>query len=370
QRHLWIAVPSIILLIITLILSYRYYERKQLQAADKSIKSINVVPVKTMISSLQNVDRYVRSSGVSKAWQQAIILSEVAGQVTSITAKVGDPLDPNAPILKIDDEMYRYTVEQAQASVQQLEASHATSKRELARKKALLKNEVISDYEFDYAGAKEKGDRAMLNSAKTQLKIARHDLRETLITSPIKGILAERTVDIGTNIARGTRIATVVDIEKIKTRVGISEKEIARIAPGQPVTISTDAYVGTDYRGTVYSVGTKADDITLTFPVEIMLVNDREPMIKPGMITRIAIKTGTYNAVMPLPQEAVQNLSGTSPFVWLAEQGQARKAFITPAGIEGSDILIKAGLTAGLAVITSGHKKLYEGCSVQVIESP
>ncbi|MCP4717703.1 MAG: hypothetical protein GY868_21475, partial [Deltaproteobacteria bacterium] len=97
QRHLWIAVPSIILLIITLILSYRYYERKQLQAADKSIKSVSVVPVKTMISSLQNIDRYVRSSGVSKAWQQAIILSEVAGQVTSITAKVGDPLNPNAP---------------------------------------------------------------------------------------------------------------------------------------------------------------------------------------------------------------------------------------------------------------------------------
>jgi RND family efflux transporter MFP subunit len=360
-------VPVLLLLLIASLLTSRIIERKRLQSIDTLAKTENILPIKVMEAQTGNIAKLVRYSGILQAWQKAIILSEVAGKVKSITAKVGDSLEPGSPILKIDDEMLKYTVEQAEANVLQLEANHETSERELARKKSLFKNRVISDFEFDIARAKKKADRALLDSAKASLKMARRDLRETLITSPIRGILAERTVDIGTNVSLGTKVATVVEIDRVKIRVGVSEKEIAEMKEGLEVSVETDAYHGKSYIGSVYSVGTKADDATLSFPVEIVVVNNQGAVLKPGMVARAAIKTGTYENAISLPQEPVMENEGRH-FVWTVKADRAHKVLIIPIDLVGSDIILKEGLKPGQLVVVSGHERLFEGCRVQIIE--
>lgn len=367
QRYLWIGVPVLILLVIVALLMSRNIKRKRLQAMDTQARTESILPVKVMEAKTEDLLRQVRCSGIIKAWQQAIILSEVAGRVKSISAKVGDLLQPDAPILKIDDEMHKYTVEQAEANVLKLEANRTTSRRELKRQKSLFKNKVIADYEFDIAKAKEKADLAMLNSSKASLKIARRDLRETLITSPIEGILAERFVDTGTNVTPGTRVATVVETNQVKIKVGISEKEIGEIKEGQEVSIETDAYPGQKYTGSVYSVGTKADDSTLSFPVEIVVNNIQNPVLKPGMVARAIIKTGIYSDVMALPQEAVLN-KNQQPFVWIVDNGTVHKVLVTPTTVAGSQIIINSSLKPGALVVVSGLKRVFEGSRVQIME--
>jgi membrane fusion protein (multidrug efflux system) len=197
--------------------------------------------------------------------------------------------------------------------------------------------------------------------------MARRDLRETLITSPIHGILAERTVDIGTNVSLGTKVATVVEIDRVKIRVGVSEKEIAEIKEGLGVSVQTDAYPGKSYIGSVYSVGTKADDATLSFPVEIVVVNNQGAVLKPGMVARAAIKTGTYENAISLPQEAVMENEGRH-FVWTVKADRAHKVLIIPIDLVGSDIILKDGLKPGQLVVVSGHERLFEGCRVQIIQ--
>jgi membrane fusion protein (multidrug efflux system) len=367
QRYLWIGVPVLILLVIVALLMSRNIKRKRLQAMDTQARTESILPVKVMEVKTEDLLRQVRCSGIIKAWQQAIILSEVAGRVKSISAKVGDLLQPDAPILKIDDEMHKYTVEQAEANVLKLEANRTTSRRELKRQKSLFKNKVIADYEFDLAKAKEKADLAMLNSSKASLKIARRDLRETLITSPIEGILAERFVDTGTNVTPGTRVATVVETNQVKIKVGISEKEIGEIKEGQEVSIETDAYPGQKHTGSVYSVGTKADDSTLSFPIEIVVNNIQNPVLKPGMVARAIIKTGIYSDVMALPQEAVLN-KNQQPFVWIVDNGTVHKVLVTPTTVAGSQIIINSSLKPGALVVVSGLKRVFEGSRVQIME--
>jgi membrane fusion protein (multidrug efflux system) len=367
QRYLWIGVPVLILLVIVALLMSRNIKRKRLQAMDTQARTESILPVKVMEVKTEDLLRQVRCSGIIKAWQQAIILSEVAGRVKSISAKVGDLLQPDAPILKIDDEMHKYTVEQAEANVLKLEANRTTSRRELKRQKSLFKNKVIADYEFDIAKAKEKADLAMLNSSKASLKIARRDLRETLITSPIEGILAERFVDTGTNVTPGTRVATVVETNQVKIKVGISEKEIGEIKEGQEVSIETDAYPGQKYTGSVYSVGTKADDSTLSFPIEIVVNNIQNPVLKPGMVARAIIKTGIYSDVMALPQEAVLN-KNQQPFVWIVDNGTVHKVLVTPTTVAGSQVIINSSLKPGALVVVSGLKRVFEGSRVQIME--
>jgi membrane fusion protein (multidrug efflux system) len=366
MKRLWTTIPLTILIVAALVLSYRALLQKRLQHIDAAARSETTSPVRVLTAATRDVACSITHAGVVHAWQQAVILSEVAGKVRTISAKVGDALQPGDPIIIIDDELIGYTVEQALANVMQLEASHQTSLRELERKQSLIKNKVISDYEFDLARAKEKADRALLASAQASLKIAQRDLRETRIASPIHGILAERTGDIGTSIARGSRVATVVDIAMVKIRVGLSEKDIADIREGQPATVVTDALPEHTFAGTVYSVGAKADDLTLAFPVEIVINNSHDPLLKPGMVAQVSIQTGVHADVFPLPQEAVLRISDDC-FVWTIEQGTARKVQVTVGPIVRSEYIVTSGLRPGQLIVIAGQHTLEDGSPVTII---
>ncbi len=363
---MWILVPILIVLLIALLLAVRLMERKRLQALDMSARQQNIVPIKVITVQADDILRSVRCSGVLQAWQKAVILAEVSGKVISINARVGDQLEPGSPILKIDDEMPTYAVEQAEAKMLQLESNYEISKRELERKKTLYKNKVISEFEFEIARAKVKADQAVLKAAQASLKLARRELRETLITSPIQGILADRSVDVGSNIIKGINVATVVDINRVKIKAGVSDKEVAEIQLGQRVEVETDAYPRQIFIGSVYSVGTKADDSTLSFPVEIVLENQQASLLKPGMVARATIQTGMYVNAVALPQEAMLGPDGQH-FTWTVNSSKAYKAAINPIDLIGSDIIIQTGLDPGQQIVISGQDNLFEGCQVHII---
>ena len=369
QKKLWIIVPLVLVFLFVCLIAGRAIKKRALQRTDTSSKTENLIPVKVVKAKPGNVSRFIKYSGIIHARQLARILSEVSGKVKSINAKVGEPLEPGDPILKIDDEVLQYTVEQAEATVLQLEAAHDVSKKDLARKKNLFEKKVISEFEFDAAKAKEKTNRAILQSAKASLKIAKRELRETLIKSPLKGILAERTVDIGSNVVLGTMVATVVAIDKVKIKIGVSEQVVTRLQKDQEVLIETDAYPGEQYKGVIDSVGTKADDKTLSFPAEIMINNDKDPILKPGMVARTTINTDNFSNVISLPEEAIFDNNGNY-YAWIIENNTAHKIKIIPSSFVGTNVVISKGIKPNQIIVVSGRERLLEGSRVQIIATP
>ena len=73
--------------------------------------------------------------------------------------------------------------------------------------KLAIKQETGNEYDLEIARAKEKADKGLFLSAQATVDIAKRDLRETEIRSPIDGILADRYVDLGTNVSAGQKVA-------------------------------------------------------------------------------------------------------------------------------------------------------------------
>ncbi len=313
----------------------------------------------------RNIKEFIESNGVVKAWQEADISPEVSGKVKHIFAEVGDYLEAGDPIFKLNDELLTLRVEKARAVVTQLEGHYLTSNRDLARKEALYRDGVISELDRDLARAKEKADNGLLEGARVSLKIAERDLRESTIRSPIDGTLAERLIDMGTTVSPQMNVACVVDASKVRIRIGVSEKEIHKIKKEQEVKVSVDAFPREQYRGTVFAVGIKANETTLTFPVEVAIVNDREPMLKPGMVSRLRIQTANHSQVTVIPQEAIHNDEGGS-FVFVVQDGVARRVDINPDSIVDSQVIIRDGLSPGDLLITVGSHTISEGTRVKV----
>ncbi len=310
--------------------------------------------------TLGDILESIESNGVIQAWQEADISPEVSGKVKTIFAEVGDDLKTGDPIFKLDDELLQLQVAKARSLVTQLEGNHLTSKRDLARKEKLFNDGVVSELDRDLARAKEKADRGLLEGAKASLKIAERDLRETTIKSPINGSLAERLVDVGTSVNPQIKVASVVDTSKIRIRIGVSEKQIHKIRKGQKVTVSVDAFPGKEYEGTVFTAGMKANETSLTFPVEISLTNNREPLLKPGMVARLKIQTGKHIQVVSIPQNAILTEADTA-FVFVAEDGIARKQTIVPDQTIDSRTIVREGLSPGDHLITVGAQTIVDG---------
>jgi RND family efflux transporter MFP subunit len=357
---------AILLIIPILFLLNRGRDRKSGVPQDESISEAIATMVEVETISTRNILEFIESNGIVKAWQEAEISPEVSGKVKTTHAEVGDYLKSGDPIFKLDDELLKLKVEKARALVTQLEGHYLTSKRDIARKETLFQDGVISDLDLDLAKAKEKADRGLLEGAQVSLKIAQRDLRESTIRSPIKGTLAERLIDIGTTVSPQMEVASVVDASKVRIRIGVSEKEIHKIKKGQGVKVHLDAFPQEEYQGTVFSVGIKANENSLTFPVEVEIINNREPKLKPGMVARLKIQTGNHSQVVVIPQEFILNEEGNL-FVFVIQDSVAHKVKITPGSIINSEVIVEEGLSPGDLLITVGSHTISEGTKVNPV---
>lgn len=360
----------IILIVILLILPFLLLLNRGRKSKNKDLYNGSPTEVIAAVVEIEKISprgilEFIESNGIAKAWQEAEISPEVSGKVKSIFAEVGDWLKVGDPIFKLNDELLRLQVEKARALVTQLEGNYLTSKRDLSRKETLYQDGVISDLDLDLAKAKEKADRGLLKGSQTSLKIAQRDLRESTIRSPINGNLAERLIDIGTTVSPQMKVASVVDISRIRIRIGVSEKEINKIKKSQKVEVYVDAFPNEEYQGRVFSVGMKANESTLTFPVEVEVVNNREPELKPGMITRLKIQTGNHSQVIVIPQEVILN-EEESFFVFVVQDGVAHKVKINPGSIIDSQVIVRDGLSPGDLLITVGAHAISEGTKVKI----
>lgn len=367
KRKRIVLVLAALLIISFLLLLTRGKDRKGGMQPDESMREAVATMVEFETISTRDILEFIESNGIIKAWQEAEISPEVSGKITTIHVEVGDDLQSGEPIFKLDDELLKLNVDKARALVTQLEGHYMTSKRDMARKAILYQDGVISELDLDLARAKERADKGLLEGAQASLKIAQRDLRESTITSPIRGTLAERLVDIGTMVSPQMKVASVVDTSKLRIKIGVSEKDIHKVKKGQGVKVYLDAFPQHEYPGTVFSVGTKADENSLTFPVEVKILNNREPRLKPGMVARLMIQTGNHSEVVVIPQEFILNDDGNS-FVFVIQDGVAHRVNITPGATINSEVIVKDGLSPGDRMITIGSLAISEGTRVNPID--
>ena len=367
KKKITILLTISLVVIIISTLSVRALKRKALQKQEASKNTTQIVPVKVKKLKTSNLSIYIKSSAIVQAWQESIISSEVSGKVKSVNAKVGDKLSKGDIILKIDDEILRYRLEDSMGRKLQLEANYENSKNDLNRKENLYKDKVISFYDLEQSRAKEKADKGLLMSARAAFKIAERDLRETSITSPIDGTLAERFVDLGTNVSKNQKLASVVFVRKVKVIISVTDIEKSKITTGQKVKVVTGSFSDTEFQGNVYSIGLKADEGSLTYPVEIVVENDNASKLNPGMFVNVSISVSSLSNCISVPQ-SILNITSSGNFVWLIENNKAVKKNVKPGNYFDSDVIINNGLNPDDLIVVLGHENLVNGCYVKIIK--
>jgi len=331
---------------------------------EASADPIKAVPVITEVVRAQDIHEIISGVGTVLAFHDVTVSSETSGKVVEVYAEVGDRVEKGDPLVQVDDELRRLAVGTAEAHLMLAEAAFQKAKRDLERSEGLFKTQDISQIELERARLAAKSAQANYLQAKVALKTAQRQLKDARIASPISGQVALRHVDLGTAVTPGSPIATIVAIERVKVRLGVSEHEVAKLAVGQKARVQVDAYPGKKFTGRVYTVGLKADMATRTFPVEVIVANKGPEVLKPGMIARVEIEAGILRNVIIVPRDVVMDDHGER-FAYVVQGDSAEKRPLSLGSMFGDKVLVEKGLVPGDELIVQGQSNLKSGDRVK-----
>ena len=316
-------------------------EAQAAMAAQPKAQTVKVMPA---------AKQDVKQNGTYSATVQAFAVNNIAPQsgsrIQKINVEVGDFVGKG----QILAEMDRVQLDQAKLRLTNAET-------ELARLKQLYEQGGVAQSDYEAAELNCK----VSNSTYDNL------LENTILRSPISGVVSARNYDRGDMYAMAAPIFTVQQIVPVKLLVGISEADYTKVRKGDVVTLTVDALPGKTFAGTIKRIYPTIDPMTHTVNVEVQVLNtDRQ--LRPGMYAKVNVTFG-HNRSIVVPDAAVVRLQGSGQRnVFVVEDGVAVQREVTLGRHFEGQYEILSGLSEGELVVVKGGNSLRNGAQVEILD--
>jgi multidrug efflux pump subunit AcrA (membrane-fusion protein) len=393
-------------------------ERQQEEVQKSQIEEEIIIPVRTALVEKGEVNSFLKVTGVVEANETVRVTSEIMGQAKEVKVKDGEEVNKGDILIVLGDEQIKIQVAQAQATLDSIQASsdkiksgarpqeikqadsavlQAKINRDSAeenylRMEKLFSEKVISKQQYEQAknqyeiadvqyqsaqesyelvieGAAEediKSVEAQVRQAKAALDMVKYQLKNTQITAPISGKVTSITVSSGEMVSPSIPLLSIIDVNRIFVKVGISEKDISKIKEGQTVDLKIDAFSEEKFQGEVVSKGVAVDQISKTLEVKIEILQP-EVDIPVGVFARGDILVKTNQEALIISSSAlVRKKDGI--YVYVIEEGIARQKEVVLGIIQDERVEILEGLSEEEEIVILGNQELGDGLKVDVLD--
>jgi RND family efflux transporter MFP subunit len=346
-------------------------------------REVRVVP-----AAERGVPRTIAVTGTLAADEQVTVSAKVAGRLERTEVDLGSRVRRGQTIAQLDQTDFKLRVAQAEAALQQARArlglppagdsEHVDPERTAIVRQAravldearltrdrttqLVKQDLIARAQLDTAEAnlqvaegryqdaleEVRNRQAVLAQRRSELELARQQLADTVVVSPVDGAVSQRHALPGEYLAAGAPMATVVRTHPLRLRVSVPEREAAAVRVGQTVrlTIEGDATV---YGGRVVRLAPIVQELNRTLTVEAEVPNERGAL-RAGAFTRAEIVTQAAQPVVTVPASALVVFAGVEK-VLVVRDGRAAEVRVQTGRRLGEEIEILGGLKRGEPVV-------------------
>lgn len=283
----------------------------------------------------------------------------------------GDHVTKGALLAQVRSVDYGTRVEQARASLAEVQARLAHAEQDLGRATRLFDAQSLTKPELDAAKANYDSVVASRNAASERLKEAKVSYSDTQLISPITGVVVKRNITSGTLASPGQPAFVVADTRSIKVVFGVPDLVVARMKAGQTLQVATEAFPGEQFNGKITRISASADPRSRVFEVDVTVPNPQD-RLKIGMIASLLInddKPGKAYPAVPLNAIVASEEKGKYSVFVVHETGKdsiAKRRQVELGPAFGNDVAIVSGLNTGEKVITVGANLITDGEAVQV----
>ncbi len=324
-------------------------------------------PVEVTKVSFEKVEHYLDAIGSFLPEDEVTVSTEVEGIVEKRFVDEGDRVKKGDRLIKIDDEAFRFQREEAEASLKEAEERLKNAELTLKRINQLLEEKVIDQQKYDDTITQFNLSQATVENVKAKLKRYRKSLRDTLIVSPLDGVVSERMVSEGEYVKVGTNLLKIVDIDPLKLSFALPEKFSGQLKIGQMVEVETKAYPGKIFTGDVYFISPKVNLNTRTFEVKAKVKNTNY-QLKPGFFVDVKLFLDVNESAMVLPEGAVVMREGRH-VVLMVQGGKITIKGVRPGKRFNGKVEILDGVDKDDLMVVSGLGEFIEGSRVEVVDS-
>ena len=318
---------------------------------------------------------------------QAVRTSQVRARVDGIVERrlydEGTDVKAGQTLFIIDPREYRANVSAVDATLTRARATAANAKQDVERYKGLVKEQAISQQEFDAAMARLRTAEADVQQTQAQLENAKLNLSYTNVTAPIAGRAGRAQVTEGALVSASsaTLLTTIEQLEPIYVNFSQSSAYLLAIrremAAGTlkvpelgKVAVTLLLEDGTKYphSGHLNFLDLSIDQATGTAAVRAEFPNP-ERILLPGQFVRARIEVGIRPHGFWIPQRAVQLSQSGATVLTIAEGDTVAPRPVTLGDQRGDKWIVLEGLNDGDRVIVDGLQKVQPGAHVRVLSA-
>lgn len=299
----------------------------------------------------------VSATGTITPVNMVDISSKLTGLIAEMKVKENDPVKAGQVLVLLDDTRLQAQLSQARERLENTAANYT-------RNQSLNKIGALSDQELDAARLEYKVAQANYDDAMSQLD-------DTVIKSPIDGVVIGKPVPAGQTVAPGIAnpmvILTVADMSKMQIDTQVDETDIGKVAVGQTATFSVDAYNGRTFTGVVSNISQKATvDQNVVYYNVIIDVHSPEGLLKPTMTARVSINSGESKSTLVAPLSALKTNKDQQYVVVLRAEGQTEDVAVSTGIVSDDRVEITAGLNEGDQLVLTTAKAQSAGQSIRI----
>ncbi len=323
------------------------------KAASDNAPKVLQERVKTMILEQKKIARSVDYTATLLAFEEIHLAPASPGRIEGVNVEIGSRVAAGTVLVQMD----RTQLHQAEVQLRTLETDYK-------RLDTLRKVGSIAQQQYDQLKAQYEISRANVEFLRRNIQLV----------APFSGVISGKYFEAG-EMYSGAPVAAIgkaaivslVQINKLKTLVAISEKFFPQIKQGMEANITADTYPGKIFKGRIFNIHPTVDPGSRTFNAEIVIDN-REGLLRPGMFCRANLELDQVEALV-VPAIAVLKMQGSNErYLFIEEDGVAHRIGVQ-VGKRYDDQLevISDRLKPGDQIIVSGQARLLDGVAITVV---
>jgi RND family efflux transporter MFP subunit len=310
--------------------------------------------VNTITPEVKTLESNLSLPGNMEAIEQASLYAHVGGYLKKIYVDEGDKVKEGQLLADIDapDIVDEYNNRKA-------DFKFKTVTRD--RYQELVKEQVISQQEFDSIDA-------AYNEAKAKYNTAEQNMAYTHIKAPFTGSIARRYKYPGDLISVSSKddqnpIFLLVNEEELRVVINVPQVEISNIKAEDLVDIRVDSFPGQTFKGKVSRIDALLDTSTKTERVLIDIENP-ENKLRAGMFASVILHSLHRDNAITIPLEAIET-QGDKNYAYLDEGGSVKKIPVTLGIKEDDSVEVLDGIKMGDHLIVHGLTILSDGMKIK-----
>jgi membrane fusion protein (multidrug efflux system) len=327
-------------------------EEELKNAAAVESPPVNVVTLELRPTVLQDK---ISLPGLVEPWTKLDLMTKLGGSIEEIFVQEGDHVEKGQLIARLEVDDYRIALDAAKAA-------YALAQADYSRNKTLRSKGISTQANLDEQKSRLRQTKASLENAELALSRCR-------ITAPISGIINRLDAEVGmvVNQMMPKPVVEILQIDRVKAVVAVPEADVSAVRQLEQVAVHIRSLDDALFQAPIHFLAPAPESMAHAYRLELALDN-RDSRILPGMFLRADIVKQQEEQAVAVPLYTVVTRNDEQ-FVYVEEDGIARRRPVETGFTEGWQILISSGLHLGEKVIIRGHRSVEDGQKVRVVKS-